>query len=491
MWVLTPTPANDTFNGVSAPNSDFVIAVGENGTIVHFIAGDSGTVMPSGTTEELFDVYASSPHLAVATGAGKVLLWDGSNWSTLRTETNDVIFTGTWITPEEDAIFYGILGDQFSFVCPEIPGDPDPLFCRTFGRPMLTACGNSNDIKLITTEGDIYHIDNYLGDVNGSDPIHDEPLPLSLDGVWFPYDACVPGPIAPLEAFAIRNHVIGELWHFDGSSWNNMNVNVPADQTFTWIGGISTRDVYAVGFKPDNMGGNSGVVWHYDGNSWTEDMTLPVGTPGLTDIAATISAPDFIFMNGFETNINRMANGQLPKIDILAIAEHGVRLNTPALFNANYTDVLVEKTRLTTGPFTTGDSITYQILLQNVGDTTATDIRFYDGFNFSMEHVSNTCGLSQYSENAGWEYFEAQVANLAPNEVWICFMTLTISGQVGDEISNYVTIHGVNDYNRANNHSNSNGVFIVAPEQFFELSEFKDHLKAGYRVILWLIHPRF
>ena len=465
-WTLISTPATGTFNGISAPNSDFAIAVGENGEIVHFLNGDSGTLMPSGTTEELYDVYASSANLAVAAGKNVVLLWDGSSWSTARTETNDTIFTGTWITPEEDAIYYGVLGGQFSFVCPIIPADPNPLFCRTFGPPMLTACGNSDDIKLFTAAGDIFHVDNYLGDLNGFGPIHEEPIALSLDGAWIPQGSCIPGSIAPLEAFAIRNQTAAELWHFDGSNWDNMNVIIPADQTFTWIGGIGPNDVFAVGFKPDGLGGNEGVVWHYDGNSWTEDLTLPADTPGLTDVAVNIAVPDIIFMDGFEGNIIRMSNGYTYRVDILATAEYfagsGVVLTGDRSLNLNYTDVLVEKTRLTSGPFSQGDSITYQLVLQNISTVTATNFRFKDGFADTMVYASDTCGFTLSSQGE-WTYYDTQVASLVPYQVITCTMTLTINGQLGDKIDNYAMAIVDNDYN-PNNNISSNSFFIEALE---------------------------
>jgi uncharacterized repeat protein (TIGR01451 family) len=469
IWVLNQTPVSDTLNGISAPNSNFAIAVGENGAIVHFIDGDSGTVMPSGTTEELFDVYASSPNLAVATGEDVVLLWDGVSWTTLRAESDGTIFTGTWISPEEDIILYGFIASGFGgFVCPKIPNDETPLFCRGFlNELMLTACGNSDDIKLFTTSGDIYNVNNLMGDVNGFDPIHDEPGSLSLGGVWIPEGYCVPGPKAPLEAFAIKNFPAAELWHFDGSSWAEMNVTVPVNHTFTWIGGIDSNNVTAVGFKPDNMGGNSGVVWHFDGSTWTEDMTLPVDTPGLTDIAVNISVPDFIFMDGFESSINRMSNEQRYGRNILASAEFqegiGEVLRGDDALDVQYTDLLVEKTRLSTGPFSNGDSITYQIVVQNVGPVSSTAFRLFDTVYISMDYVSDTCGFIENETSFDWTYFDANLPSLAPSQVMICNMTLTINGEVGDEIINGVQLLAAKDYNQSNNTSSSRGIYIQAP----------------------------
>ncbi|VAW46328.1 hypothetical protein MNBD_GAMMA02-857 [hydrothermal vent metagenome] len=110
-----------------------------------------------------------------------------------------------------------------------------------------------------------------------------------------------------------------------------------------------------------------------------------------------------------------------------------------------------------------GDTITYQIVMQNVGNTTATDFRFLDGFNFSMDYVSDTCGFGLFNQQAGWKYYDVRVASLAPREVSICTIELTINGQVGDEVRNYATVAETDDFKWDNNRSDLRGVFIEAP----------------------------
>jgi len=291
LWTINQTPTTEVFNGISAPNNSFAIGVAQNGVIVHFQEGDNGTIVPSGTTKDLLDVYAASENFAIATGEDVALLWDGQSWSTLFENDVGTFYTGTWATPEEDVAFFQSLG-QFNVICPHIPGAQQQPFCRAYSQPMLTACGESGDIKIITAAGDVHHVDNFLADQSGFDPIHDEPVPLFLTGVWVPPDACLPGALEPLSMYGIRN--TNQIWHFDGSDWANMNVLIPGDQTLSWIGGLSNERVVAVGFKPNGQGGNEGVVWVYDGQSWTEDTNLPAGTPGLTDIAMNIQPSDVL-----------------------------------------------------------------------------------------------------------------------------------------------------------------------------------------------------
>ncbi|MEZ5461667.1 hypothetical protein [Dokdonella sp.] len=248
-WVLETVPTSEVLNGVSAPSLDYAMAVGNNGTIVLFENGDTGTLMVSGTSKDLLDVYASSPNLAVAAGIDTVLLWDGMSWDEIRNTTDGTLFTGTWISPEEDVVLYGILGASFDFVCPYFPAMPDPPpFCRTFGRALLAACGHSDDIKVITEDGDVYRVDNFLGDIDATNPIHEEPGLLGLTAVYAPQLSCLSGAVPPRSMFAIRQS--GEIWHFDGDNWTDMNVPIPASQTLTAISGTGPGLVVASGFEP-------------------------------------------------------------------------------------------------------------------------------------------------------------------------------------------------------------------------------------------------
>ncbi len=335
LWVLNTSASTETFNGITAPEIDFAIAVGENGAIVHFVDGDNtGVLVPSGTNSELFDVYATSRNMAVATGEDIVLLWDGVSWDPIVEidPPQNLVITGAWISPEEDVVWYGIPGASFNQVCPFVPGGTDPLFCRLFGSPMLTACGKSGDAKLLLSSGDIWNLDNELVEANGTiAPLHDEPGNLFLTGIYVSKDACQSGPFAPLQIFAIQN---GQTFmQFDGSSWSSMGVTVPAGQTLTWIRGTGPGNIIATGFEPDGMGGNQGVIWRYDGTSWTEETNLPPNTPGLTDVAANLVFNDDIFESGFESENRaqlKMSSGV--RVNILAAAEMGLQLSNELLF---------------------------------------------------------------------------------------------------------------------------------------------------------------
>ncbi|TDR17586.1 DUF11 domain-containing protein [Marinicella litoralis] len=440
-------------NGISAVNNYFVIGVGNYGSIVHFVNGDNGTLIPSGTTNDLYDVYAVSEDLAVATGKDVVLLWDGSAWNKIVDSATDTPYTGSWITPEKDVVFYQSLV-FFNFVCPHHPGLPpnQQPFCRGYNDPMLTACGTTEDMKMFTSDGDIHHIDSTLAELSGTAdmPLHDELIPLDLTAVWIPQLGCIPGAFKPFEAFAIRN--TNEFWHFDGSAWSNMNVTIPGDQTLSWLDGTGPGNIVAVGFKPDGNGGNSGVLWTYDGTDWVEDINLPANTPGLTDVVATINSPDRVFGSGFDPVVNKFDQNDA-KLDILVAAENGEYLNSSSLFPSALTDVSVSKRLLTPEPIKAGDRITFQLVIQNLGPSTVQSLKVHDVYWEDIFYVDSNCGFSFFQTAPGWNLAERSISSFEPGDVLSCTMEFDVVGAVGNILINRVYVSDVNDINYNNNNS--------------------------------------
>lgn len=53
---------------------------------------------------------------------------------------------------------------------------------------------------------------------------------------------------------------LGRVYHYNGSSWNEMNIGQPVNLRAIW--GASENNVFAVGFE--------GKIFHYDGEQWSE-----------------------------------------------------------------------------------------------------------------------------------------------------------------------------------------------------------------------------
>ncbi|MEM7708421.1 MAG: hypothetical protein AAF358_22900 [Pseudomonadota bacterium] len=456
---LNDTPATEVLNGITAPSRDFAIAVGNAGEILHFQGGDNGTLQPPVTTNDLFDVYAASPTAAIAAGRDIVLYWDGSTWSPIIESGDDLAYTGLWITPEEDAALYGQLatgtGFGFNFVCSYLPNSDPPLGpCRAYQAPMLTACGNSDDIKVILGSGDILNLDNRLAGMLAGDSVFDEAGNLQFTGAWPVPGSCLPGPLAPREIYATR---FNEIWRFDGTAWTNQNVPVPGTDTLSWIGGTGPGNVIAVGFRPGgNPGENIGIAWRFDGETWSE-LTLPAGTPGLTDIAANLSFQDTFFMDGFEAAAVAAKVIEPPPpgglgVDILAAAEDGKFLQNTTLFPDDAADITVTKELITPGPYRNGDRIEYRITVFNLGPGDASDIRFLDGYRaVNLTLADDGCGMSEFNNQAGWRYRDVNIPSLALGETLTCVMSFDVMGDPGDELFNYAAADSFDDTNFSNN----------------------------------------
>ncbi len=434
IWQLQATPASGDLNGISAPSLDFAMAVGNGGTIVRFDNGSTGTLMNSGTTNDLFDVYATAPSMAAAAGRDTVLLWDGNDWNPIRSSSDGSIYTGTWITPEQDLVLYDVIsGGIFDYVCPYVPGATTQGFCRTFGPAMVAACGHSGDIKIINENGDIFHVDNTLADLDSTYPIFSQSLPLNLNAVWAPQLDCLPGAFPPQTLFAIAN--FNEFWRFDGQTWINMNISIPSGQVLTAITGIGPDFVIASGYEPAAGGGNEGVVWIYDGQTWSQDTELPANTPGLIDVVANAAAdPDYIFASGFEapgsvsssvSNLVVTTYSPTPGVNsrVQTVGEQGQQLVTALLHLGATCDVAAEVSLLTTPPISANQDVLFHLVAKNVSGESCPSFRFSDLYFTGLQTpVSDTCQFTNSNNSIGDTlYFRSRdVPALAPGDMFSC-----------------------------------------------------------------------
>lgn len=384
-WTLVDTPTMATLNGVAIADEHLVIAVGNDGAIVHFVDGDSGTLIDSGTTENLLDVFAVAADFAVAAGINVVLLWDGSSWQPLVEDTSGVAYSPVWASPERDRVIFGTLGQQFNFLCPHVIGAEQQPFCRTFGQEILTLCGEDGEITAVRHDGAIFRLNEQMQNIDtGFEPAHEPPSPLNLNAAWVMPGACGLGPFAQGGIFAIAGG--NKVLLFDGEAWVDTGLVLPFDQQLLWLGGTGGNFVLAVGFEPLADGTFQGVVWIYDGNTWSQRMDLPAGTPGLTDIAVRLEPSDVLFANGFEAAAvsAAAARGGVPDsvgAGIVASAEEGESLSSDELAPKETVDLSLEKT-LDEQVLTTSDvRLTFTLTVTNAGPDAATTVRLWDAYD--------------------------------------------------------------------------------------------------------------
>ena len=92
----------------------------------------------------------------------------------------------------------------------------------------------------------------------------------------------------------------GNLYHFDGISWQNINLNVtgggPISGSYRTnnVFGFNSNDVYVVGEKANTGIDPQSMIVHYNGNKW-EEIEVP---PKETLLSVWGSAPDDIWAGG-------------------------------------------------------------------------------------------------------------------------------------------------------------------------------------------------
>lgn len=300
------TPTTQTLNGLAAvPGRTF--AVGNGGTIVHIdTTHPSGVLVPSGTSENLFDVFARSQNLAIVSGNNRLLLWDGDEYATL-VQLNDnppSALLPVWISPDRAAAQYAIAGTGGapSILCTQsLDGDPSPAFCRAGALP-IAFCGDSENFMFVDQRGDIINLQRNLDaaiGAPGDGTLFSAPVGQHMfSAAWLMPGSCSPiQDLSIVQAFAVDHGQ--SLVRFDGTQWQTLG-SVQPGQNLTWLGGTSPTNVVAVGFEPDaaNPGQNIGVTYTWDGNSWAE-YGLPMDVPGLADVFLVDEFGDLLFGNGF------------------------------------------------------------------------------------------------------------------------------------------------------------------------------------------------
>ena len=103
-------PGGAGFNAVDGIANEFMVAVGNHGTIVHFFEGEDARHMPSPTERDLLDVHVGSLDFAVSVGPGIVLLWDGVQWRPVIDDDELTPWSEVWASSDQQLVLYGAGG---------------------------------------------------------------------------------------------------------------------------------------------------------------------------------------------------------------------------------------------------------------------------------------------------------------------------------------------------------------------------------------------
>lgn len=203
-WAPMVSPTTETLWGVWG-SADEVIAVGNIGTAVHHTG--TWVIKPTGTQDDLCDVFTAADSRAFAVGLGGTVL------RYAPASTRGTTVAGTWSSMERRTSFN--LADVFGF------GDGTGVVVGETGT-------------ILHYDGSAWAFMDTLTSVN-------------LFGVW---------GSAPDDLYAVG--VGGTIIHYDGDGWSFMNTATPENLSAVW--GSSASDVWAVG--------DNGAIMRFDGANW-------------------------------------------------------------------------------------------------------------------------------------------------------------------------------------------------------------------------------
>ena len=250
-WTLMESGTTATLYDVWGSSENDVFAVGEGGTILHY-DGSSWTPMNSSSTFDVEHIWGFSSDDVLATGGWELYHYDGNSWSVF-----------------EDGL--GVLGDiwgtSFSdFFVQELASGPyaggivywNGSTFQSTGYPptndwsVLRNIWGTSSSNVYATQGasNFANVLHYDGTGNWAYSCYIEYTPntdLTPRGIW-----------GSSEDDIFVACFSGRILHYDGSDWSVIESGTQENLYDVW--GSSSSDVYAVG---------TFTAVHYDGNSWT------------------------------------------------------------------------------------------------------------------------------------------------------------------------------------------------------------------------------
>lgn len=206
-------PRLTQFEGVGGSSKENVFVVGKRGTIFRF-DGARWTQQKSGTNRDLVAVWVASPASAFAVGLdGVILAYDGNRWESQTGGTS---------------------------------------------KTLLDVWGASpSDVFAVGRDGTILHFDGRAWSRQTSGTTVD------LTAVW---------GSSSTDVHAAGDH--GTLLHYDGGRWTQRFPSFGWHWTFTALGGTSSSNVLAAGWKRPSgelRSEREGVLLRFDGEKWTPE----------------------------------------------------------------------------------------------------------------------------------------------------------------------------------------------------------------------------
>jgi hypothetical protein len=210
-WSVAETGATKEMRGIWGPSSSDVLAVGSEGTVLHY-DGMAWTKMSTPTEEQLNDVWGSSGSDAFVVGDhGTILHFDGTDWAAMESGVVDGL-SGVWGSSGTDVFAVGDGGVILHY---------DGAKWTEMSRRATTA---------------------------------------TLRGVWSE---------SPSNIYAAAD--AGGVLHYDGSTWARLKPAIAGVWRSVW--GTSAKEVFVGGGTTADESERGGIVLRYDGSTWQASAT--------------------------------------------------------------------------------------------------------------------------------------------------------------------------------------------------------------------------
>ncbi len=284
--------ANVWLNGIWGSSPSDLFAVGDGGAAYHY-NGTAWSVLPTGTSSNLYDIWGTSPNNVYAVGVGTIQHWNGSGWSSVTSPSavlrgiygsgpNEIYAVGMGYSPTGPYVTRWKGSQWMTETIP--PGPYDLWDVWASGGVTLTAGSGglifqrdpSGDWIGFSspTSNDILAIwgasanDFFIGDLYG------RAYRWNGSG-WTPYTGVLSDVIYDMHGTSSNNIFVvgayGKMSHFDGSTWSAINTGTNAHLMGVQV---FANDVYAVG--------QNGTVVHCSMSVSPTSTPTPTATPTYT-----------------------------------------------------------------------------------------------------------------------------------------------------------------------------------------------------------------
>ena len=270
-------PETCYFYGIYGLSEQFVFAVGTSGTIFHY-NGQYWSIMNSGRTEDIHDIWGNAPDNFYAVGEkGLILHYDGFSWTAMESGVTQNLW-GIFGTSATNIFAVGDAGTILHYdgsAWTIMPAPTGLYIDQVFGF-------SSDEVYAVGGSGTILRY-------NGSEWLNmSSPTTEHLDGLW---------GSAPDNLYVIGLN--GTILNYNGLNWKTLSLST--NENLKGIYGISSNEILVAG-------GGSGM-YAYKNGTWTIRREEGVRYRNIVDLEFGLEGQDVLYAAALEGGVYVSANG--------------------------------------------------------------------------------------------------------------------------------------------------------------------------------------